>query len=111
MCAVRLSRAYQYVEVATICSYALLVPTAPKNRMQRPAVFIVTELTMTMANHQNDHERSLTLTTTCLLAKTNNTSKLLAYVLGSFVCKTVSYLQGVAVSASINTMVTVTMDR
>lgn len=34
-----------------------------------------------------------------------------AYVLGLFVCKTVSYLQGVAVSASINTMVTVTMDR
>lgn len=34
-----------------------------------------------------------------------------AYILGLFVCKTVSYLQGVAVSASINTMVAVTMDR
>ena len=34
-----------------------------------------------------------------------------AYVLGLFICKTVSYLQGVAVSASINTMVIVTMDK
>lgn len=34
-----------------------------------------------------------------------------AYVLGQFVCKSVSYLQGVAVSASIYTMVAVTMDR
>ena len=34
-----------------------------------------------------------------------------AYVLGLAVCKTVSFLQGVAVSASINTMVAVTLDR
>lgn len=34
-----------------------------------------------------------------------------AYVLAEWVCKTVSYLQGVAVSASINTMMTVTLDR
>lgn len=34
-----------------------------------------------------------------------------AWVLGLFVCKAVSYLQGVAVSASINTMLAVTVDR
>ncbi|XP_066957239.1 neuropeptide SIFamide receptor-like [Macrobrachium rosenbergii] len=34
-----------------------------------------------------------------------------AWVLGLFVCKAVSYLQGVSVSASINTLVAITLDR
>lgn len=34
-----------------------------------------------------------------------------AWILGLFMCKAVSYLQGVAVSASINTLVAVSADR
>jgi len=38
-------------------------------------------------------------------------NKITAWILGLFMCKTVSYLQGVAVSASINTLVAVSADR
>ncbi|KAM7304969.1 neuropeptide SIFamide receptor [Ixodes scapularis] len=45
----------------------------------------------------------------CTIKHSNKYVK--SWVLGWFMCKTMSYLQGVAVSASINTLVAISMDR
>lgn len=62
-------------------------------------------------NHQNSAANAIPNERTTTTTNITTTNPRAAYVLGQSICKTVSWLQGVAVSASINTMVTVTMDR